>query len=449
MTSETKPLSATVPGAELHGGEAGRWPTLGRAWYTVALLALLYIVSWVDRNILALLAQPVSQALGLDDRQMALLLGLGFALLYAFGGVLLGHLLDTRNRRTVTTCGIILWSIATIASAFATSFETMLLLRCGVALGEAVLMPAAISLIADLFPRERRGLPVAIFTSVGGVMTFGSYAAGAGAVALAGPISGDVGLGVWQTTLIVVGVPGLALALIFALSATVPARAGGTSAAPRAAGLSALFTHLAGRLRFLGPLVSLTGVNCIFSVAVAIWLPTILIREHGMTASQAGYLIGLIAVPAGLLGNFFWQWWGSYLQKHDPEKGHARAFILPALLSAPCFIAGLLSDSATLQLAGFAAGLFAGTGFNVLTPIAIQFYTPAWMRARMVSLNFLIIALLGYGFGPLATVELGLYLAEGPSALRYGLVALTAISWPLLIVATITVVRNVDGPAET
>lgn len=449
MITETKPMFATIPGAELDGREAGRWPTPWHAWYTVALLALLYIVSWIDRNILALLAQPVAQALSLDDRRMALLLGLGFALLYAFGGVLLGHLVDTRNRRTVTTWGIILWSITTIASAFATSFETMLLLRCGVALGEAVLMPAAISLIADLFPRERRGLPVAVFTSVGGVMTFGSYAAGAGAIALAGPISGSVGLSIWQTTLIIVGVPGLALALIFAVSATVPARAGGTSAAPDAASLSMLFTHIAGRLRFLGPLLSLTGINCIFSLAVAIWLPTVLIREHGMSASQAGYLIGLIAVPAGLLGNFFWQWRGSHLQKRDPEKGNARAFMVPALLSAPCFIAGLLTDSAMLQLAGFAAGLFAGTGFNVLTPIAIQFYTPARMRARMVSLNFLIISLLGYGFGPLAAVELGTHLAQGPSALRCGLIALTAMSWPLLIIAAIAVIRNVDGPAET
>ena len=129
------------------------WPSRRRAWYTVTLLGLLYIISWIDRNILALLAQPVSQALGLDDRRMALLLGLGFALLYAVGGLLLGHFVDTRSRRVVVTVGIVTWSVATILSAFATSFGMMLVLRCGVAIGEAVLMPAAISLIGDLFPQ--------------------------------------------------------------------------------------------------------------------------------------------------------------------------------------------------------------------------------------------------------------------------------------------------------
>lgn len=425
-----------------------RWPSPWQAWYTVALLGLLYVISWVDRNILVLLAQPVSQALGLDDRQMALLIGLGFALLYAIGGVLLGHFVDTRNRRTVATCGIILWSTATVLSAFATSFSSMLLLRCGVALGEAVLMPTAISLIADLFPRERRGLPVAVFTSIGGVMTIGSYAAGAAAIGIAGSISGQVGLSMWQTTLIIVGLPGIALALIFALSATVPARTARDVGSVGEGGLSAVFAHFRSRLRFLGPLLSLTGINCIFSLAIVIWLPAVLIREHGITASQAGYLIAVVGVPAGLAGNFFWQWLATRLQRRDPQKGILRTFIAPALLVAPCFAAGLLTNSVPLQLAGFAAGLFMGTAFNVVTPIAIQYYTPSQMRARMVSVNFLIISVLGYGFGPLAAVEIAPFLVTGVSGLRMGLIALALISWPLLIFAVLTTVRNADGPAE-
>ncbi|MEO8723106.1 MAG: MFS transporter [Sphingobium sp.] len=425
-----------------------RWPSPWQAWYTVALLGLLYIISWVDRNILVLLAQPVSQALGLDDRQMALLLGLGFALLYAIGGVLLGHFVDTRNRRTVATCGIILWSTATVLSAFATSFWSMLLLRCGVALGEAVLMPAAISLIADLFPRERRGLPVAVFTSIGGVMTIGSYAGGAAAIGIAGSINGVVGLSVWQTTLIIVGLPGFALALIFALSATVPARTASDAGSAREDGLGAVFAHFRSRLHFLGPLLSLTGITCIFSLAIIIWLPAVLIREHGITASQAGYLIAIVGVPTGLASNFFWQWCATRLQRRDPQRGILRTFIAPALLVAPCYAAGLLTNSLPLQLTGFATGLFMSTAFNVLTQIAIQYYTPPQMRARMVSVNFLIISVLGYGFGPLAAVEIAPLLVAGVSGLRMGLFALTLVTWPLLVIAMLAAVRNADGPAE-
>lgn len=431
------------------GMAAAHWPSPLRAWYTVGLLGVLYVISWIDRNILALLAQPVSQALGLNDRELALLLGLGFALLYAVGGVLLGHFVDTRNRRIVATAGIALWSVATVLSAFATSFWPMLLLRCGVALGEAVLVPTAISLIADLFSREKRGLPVAVFTSIGSFMTIGSYAAGAAAIGIAGTINDDVGLSVWQTTLIIVGVPGLALALIFALSATIPSRdTGGRNGSAPDVSFGALFRHFRSRQRFLGPLLSLTGLNCVFSLAIVIWLPTVLIREHGLTAQEAGYLIGMVGVPAGLAGNFFWQWRATGLQRRDPQRGLVRTLFLPALLTPPLFALGLLTSSSTLLLSAFAVGLFMGTAFNVLTPIAIQFYIAAPMRARMVSVNFLIISILGYGLGPLAAAELGTYLNDGASGLRLGLFTVTLVTWPLLILATLSAVRNADGPAE-
>ena len=194
--------------------------------------------------------------------------------------------------------------------------------------------------------------------------------------------------------------------------------------------------------------MSLTGISSAFNTTIAIWLPTVLIREHGMTASQAGYTIALVAVPAGLFGNFFWQWWGTRLQMRNAAKGHVHAFIIPTLMTGPCYIAGFLTSNVTLQLVGFAAGLFAGVAFNVLTQIAIQFYTPAQMRARMVSINYLAVSLLGYGLGPSAAVELGQHLTEGSSDLRYGLIGLTAIAWPLLILVTMTAVRNADGPAE-
>lgn len=412
------------------------------AWYTVALLAALYVVSFVDRNILALLAQPVAKSLALDDRQLALLLGFGFALFYAVGGVLLAHFVDTRNRRTVVTIGVILWSLATIFTAFATDFWTMFLLRCGVALGEAVLMPAAISLIADLFVPNRRGLPVAVFTSVGSFMTIGSYVVGAAAIGLAESISQTSSLEAWKITFILVGLPGLVLAGLFALTATVPARKTYDALPTSDASIGALFTYLYSHIRFLGPLLSVTGINCIYSLAIVTWLPTILIREQDMSASEAGYLVGFVGVPVGLLGNFFWQWCGSRLQQRDPAKGMLRTFILPAFLAAPCFAAGLLSSSLPIQLAGFAAGLFMGTAFSVMTPIAIQSFTPARMRGRIVSLNFLMIAVFGFGLGPLAAVEIGALLEGEGQGLRAGVIALSMLVWPILVPTAIALVRN-------
>lgn len=419
-----------------------------QAWYTVWLLAALYVVSWLDRGILALLAQPLAASLGLDDRQLALLLGLGFALVYAIGGVALGHFVDTRNRRTVVTIGVIIWSLATILSAFSTNFEMIFLLRCGVALGEAVLMPAAISLIADLFKPAQRGLPVAFFTSIGSFMTIGAYALGAAAIGLAEAVSSDIGLTTWRTTLIIVGLPGLLLALIFAFTAKIPTRSISEALPAAEVSMAALIQYLKKRMRFMGPLLSLTGINCIYSLAIIIWLPTVLIREHGMNASEAGYLLGLVGVPAALAGNFFWQWRGLRLYHRDPEKGILRTFVLPSLCAAPCYAAGLLSDSIVLQLSGFAVGMFMGSAFNVMTPIAIQSYTPTRMRARIVSLNFLIISVLGYGLGPLAAVEIGTWVAGEGQGIRTGLITLSLISWPLLVITTLAMVRNAGKPNE-
>ena len=403
------------------------------AGITVALLTLLYAASYVDRSILALLALPVSQSLALDDRQLALLLGVGFALFYAVGGLVLAHFVDTRNRRIVVTAGVVVWSLSTILSGFANGFWMMLILRSGVALGEAVLTPAAISLIADLYPRHRRGMPVAIFASVAGVMAIGSYAVGAAAMDLAARVSGHTGLDAWRMTFIFVGLPGLLLAAIFVLSATVPARREARNPSVADADIRVVFTYLRTRFGFFGPLLSLTGLNSLYSLAIIAWLPALLAREQGLSPSSAGYLIGLVGVPAGLVGNFFWQWIATRKQLADPTGGIVRTFRLPALVAAPAFAAGLMMDSLVPLLCGFGVGMFFSTAFSVVSPLSIQLFGPPQMRGRVSSIYLLIVAVLGYGLAPLAAVELGAAVAGEGHGLREGLVILSLLVWPVLI----------------
>lgn len=403
------------------------------AGITVALLTLLYAVSYVDRSILALLALPVSQSLALDDRQLALLLGVGFALFYAVGGLVLAHFVDTRNRRIVVTAGVVVWSLSTILSGFANGFWMMLILRSGVALGEAVLTPAAISLIADLYPRHRRGMPVAIFSSVAGVMAIGSYAVGAAAMDLAARMSGHTGLDAWRMTFIFVGLPGLLLAAIFVLIATVPMRREDRNVPVADADIRVVFTYLRARFGFFGPLLSLTGLNSLYSLAIIAWLPALLAREQGLSPSSAGYLIGLVGVPAGLVGNFFWQWIATRKQLADPTGGIVRTFRLPALVAAPAFAAGLMMDSLVPLLCGFGVGMFFSTAFSVVSPLSIQLFGPPQMRGRVSSIYLLIVAVLGYGLAPLAAVELGAAVAGEGHGLREGLVILSLLVWPVLI----------------
>ncbi|MGE3744465.1 MAG: MFS transporter [Sphingomonadaceae bacterium] len=187
---------------------------------------LLYGISYIDRLILSLLAPAMSAQLQISDVEMGVLIGLGFGVLYTLAGLPLAHLIDRRRRISLVTVGVVLWSLCTIASAFAPSFTGLIIFRSGVAVGEAVLLPAAISLITDLFPRDRRTLPTTLYTGVGAVMYSGSYIAGGAALQLATAMSGSIDLEPWQLTLMLVGIPGLLLAPLLWITVPKPPRVG-------------------------------------------------------------------------------------------------------------------------------------------------------------------------------------------------------------------------------
>ncbi|WP_245653890.1 MFS transporter, partial [Novosphingobium rosa] len=142
---------------------AAAWPRPGRAWGMVVLLFLAGICSVIDRSILNMVVDPVRHSLGIGDAQIALLQGLAFGLFYAFMGVPMGLLADRVSRKRLLMGGILLWSMATIGSGLASSFGHLFIARLLVGLGEAALGPSAISLIADLFPPERRGRPISLY----------------------------------------------------------------------------------------------------------------------------------------------------------------------------------------------------------------------------------------------------------------------------------------------
>lgn len=196
-----------------------------QGWYIVGLMALLYVVSYVDRYILALIASRVAKDLTLTDTQLGVLLGLGFALLFCLAGLPIAHWLDRYNRVLIVAAGVLLWSLSTIASAFVGGFGWLLFFRAGVAMGEAVLLPATISFIGDLFDNEARTKPLATFSAIGTLMGGGAFFLGAAALSLAELLhSLGIGFAVWRLALIIVGAPGIILAIILATTVRDPIR---------------------------------------------------------------------------------------------------------------------------------------------------------------------------------------------------------------------------------
>ncbi|MCC7489595.1 MAG: MFS transporter, partial [Gammaproteobacteria bacterium] len=139
------------------------YPAPAYAWYVVVVLTFGYVVSFLDRQIFALLIQPIREDLGLSDTQVSLVGGLAFALFYTLLGIPIGRLADRRSRRGLIAIGVTIWCLMTAACGLARNYWTLFLARVGVGVGEATLNPAALSLISDYFPRHRRGQAISFY----------------------------------------------------------------------------------------------------------------------------------------------------------------------------------------------------------------------------------------------------------------------------------------------
>ncbi|HYI48656.1 MAG TPA: MFS transporter [Allosphingosinicella sp.] len=201
------------------GTAAPAKPRIGAyAWYALAVLVLVYIVNFVDRQILSILQPEIKLGLGVTDTEMGFLYGTAFAVFYALFGIPLGRLADSWYRGRLMAMGLVLWSSMTVLSGFASTFAMLAVARIGVGIGEASASPAAYSMISDSFPKERRATALSIYSSglyIGGALSLliGGLVASRWRAAWPNPADAPLGLAGWQATFLVVGVPGLLLAL--------------------------------------------------------------------------------------------------------------------------------------------------------------------------------------------------------------------------------------------
>jgi MFS family permease len=376
------------------------------AWYVVGVLMFAYVVSFIDRLILGLLVQPIKADLGITDTQVGLLAGIGFALFYTVMGMPLARLADRSNRKWLIVCGVSLWSAATAASAFASSFEGLLVARIGVGVGEATLTPAATSMIADYFPRDRVARALGVYST-------GVYL-GAGVALLAGGIvvravSGDgalqvAGLGSfnsWQLAFLVAALPGV---LVVALMMTVrePPRTehGGARAASAA-------TSLRDLLQFIGAHRRLLAAHCVgygaLGTAVTAWLvwaPEMLRRSFGIPIGEAASVYGALLVSLGTAGPFLGGWWS----QRAAARGHADAEILVSMLAtlllSPLVIAAPLMPSVSITAVMLAPVVLLLAVPQGLASAVLQLIAPNRLRGQLLSSFMLVAVLLAYLIGP-------------------------------------------------
>jgi MFS family permease len=383
-------------------------PSLRYAWYVVFILMVCYALSFVDRQILSLLVGPMKRDLALSDTRIGLLQGLAFALFYGLMGLPLGRLADTRNRRNVIIVGVVLWSFLTGACSAARSFWSLFLARMGVGVGEATLSPSAFSLISDYFPKEKLGGALSVY-SMGIFIGSGLALIAGGSVvdavtrmpAVTLPLLGAVAP--WRLTFLIVGAPGLAIALLLC-----------TVREPVRRQLLRASNGAPARLRFREVVVELgmrwesviaISVGMVFqsmgTYAFVAWAPAFLQRIHGWSAGQSGRALGLIVLVFGCLGMSA----GGRLCDHWQKKGVVEAPLRVALVSA--IGSGILFAFAmTAKQAGWTMLLAAPALVFLALPIgssyaAIQLIFPNQVRGQVSALFLLILNLGGLSLGPL------------------------------------------------
>ncbi|HUA19463.1 MAG TPA: MFS transporter [Bryobacteraceae bacterium] len=427
-------------------------PGLGYAWYVVIVLTAIYMLSFVDRQILSLLVGPIKRDLAISDTRIGLLQGLSFALFYTVMGLPLGRAADKRNRRNLVSACILVWSLFTGLCSVAKSFWSLFLTRIGVGIGEAGLSPAAYSMLADYFPSERLGVAISVYYM--GVFL------GSGAALLVGgsivdalvrsplmtlPLLGTIAS--WRVTFLLVGFPGLVFA---ALVYTVrePLRRDLLKAADgRTAQLSLGQSIAEMRLRWtsLIGLSFVTVFQALANYALTAWSPTFFIRVHGWTAGQAGRALAWILVTAGCLGIYAGGVLSDRWLRHGVAEAPLKVSTVSALGTLVFLPAALLVGQPGWTLALLVPGVFFLALPMGIVVAALQRIFPNQVRGQVSALLLFLLNLGGLSLGPLLPGVFNDYLFHNGKMVGASLALTIGGAAVLMLLAAVATYRPYRG----
>lgn len=376
-------------------------------WYVALALCAGHAVSLADRFVMVLVSEPVRAAMDLSDLQLGLLQGTGFALLYCAFALPLGSIADTFNRRNLIAFGVTFWSLATVAAAFTNSFETLFLTRVLVGMGEACLIPAAMSLLTSYFPRDKLARGTAIYgvgANIGHAIAFiGGGAVLANLNAAGGlTLPGGQVLAPWQGVFMSAGLIAVPVLLLLAFVRE-PARPGG-SVKPSVSSQLAIMregaAYILRNIRSYMPFLVIAAATAASGYALNSWSTSLFVRLHGATPADAGKYVGIIGLLAGPVGTLLG---GVVLDKLQSAGVRAAPLVLMGWAAACMilFVSGFVFSSGSIWPFVFFV-LFTTQSFFMLpsTYVGMQLITPDGVRGIAASFNMMFYTLCGLGVGP-------------------------------------------------
>lgn len=412
--------------------------TSRQANYALLVLLLAYILSFIDRNAMAVLVGPIRADFDISDFQYSLLHGFAFSMFYIFLGLPIARLADRGSRKSIIAIGVFFWSVMTCLCGAAQSFKMLFVARMGVGVGEAALSPPAYSLLSDYFSSDALPRAMAIYTlgiTLGGGLAYivggavYEYFLVHGSVAL--PVLGE--LRPWQMTFVVVGLPGFALVALLSLMVEPPRKGGSSTGSDKTESysVSEVGQRLRNNWQAYTSLILGVSLLSVLGYGTMAWYPEFLVRNHGMDRAEAGSMFGLIFIIAGSAGTILGGWSVKPLLQRGYSDASIRIVMWIAIIwMIPAAIGPMLPTGTLALWAAVPIVFFLNSYFGVCIA-AIQLITPNRMRAQVSAGLLFMTNLLGLAMGPSLIAALTDFVFEDDLALGKSLAVLPLIVCPL------------------
>jgi MFS family permease len=418
-------------------------PEFSRAYtsYALGLLLVVYIFNFVDRQILTILLPAIKQDFAFTDTQLALLGGVAFGIFYATLGIPIARWADSGSRKTIISLSVVTWSLMTALTGRATGFATLFFARVGVGVGEAGCTPPAQSMISDYLPPHRRATALSIYAL--GV----PLGTGVG-LAIGGLLADQIG---WRMTFVVVGLPGVVVGLLAALTLREPTRGywergAKPASAPAGSAKPAIVPTSAGAhpnsekpdvmytLRYMLRFPSFrhlslaAALHAMYGYGAVYFNPSFFVRVFDLEASRVGIYLGMIAFAAGGTGTYLGGAIGDWLQHRD-RRWYVWVPAISTISIIPFIAAVYLNADPTWAfwlsvLPAIAGGMYLGPTFAMTQALA----KPA-MRSVAAAILLFVITMIGLGLGPLVVGALSDLLTPdyGKRGIAYALLLVVSL----------------------
>ena len=425
-------------------GKRVSYPAPAVAWTMVILLTLAYILSFVDRYILSLLVEPIKADLELTDTQIGLLLGPAFALFYATMGLPFGWLADKKRRTWIVGFGIALWSLATALSGLAKNFAQMFMARMSVGVGEATMSPCAMSMIADSFPKEERGKPIAVYSTA---MSLGAALASfVGAAILTWAKSGaEISLPLlgtvapWQFAFIVVGLPGLLLSAVFFVMREPVRQHVVTGAGDESGSFGEMLRYVGRRWATYLSFMSIICVMTIIAYSHG-WNPAMFSRTWGWTAEKYAVVNAFVLIAVAPLTINVAGWMSDKMTAQGRPDTPLLILMIGVFFLVPSGVAMPLMPSGELAFVMIAINTIGLAMISAVGVTALLNIVPSTMRGQIVALYYMCMSITGLVLGPTSVGLLSDYVF-GADGLRYA-VALPALIFGIPVILLMPTTRR-------